>query len=33
VQQAVARYLRKDSRLVVTVTPNPEAPIMGRVIP
>ena len=33
VQQAVARYLRKDARLVVTVTPNPEAPIMGRMIP
>ncbi len=31
VQQAAARYLRKDGRVVITVTPNPEAPIMGRV--
>ncbi|MES1206293.1 MAG: pitrilysin family protein [Pseudomonadota bacterium] len=33
VQQAAARYLRKDGRVVVTVTPNPDAPIMGRVKP
>jgi predicted Zn-dependent peptidase len=33
VQQAVTRYLRKDGRLVITVTPNPDAPIMGRVKP
>jgi zinc protease len=33
VQQAVARYLRKDARLIITVTPNPDAPIMGRVKP
>jgi zinc protease len=32
VQQAAARYLRKDARVVITVTPNPEAPIMGRVV-
>ncbi|MEP6653089.1 MAG: pitrilysin family protein [Myxococcales bacterium] len=31
VQQAAARHLRKDARVVITVTPNPEAPIMGRV--
>jgi predicted Zn-dependent peptidase len=30
VQSAVAQYLRKDGRVVVTVTPNPDAPIMGR---
>lgn len=33
VQAAVAQYLRKDGRVVVTVTPNPDAPIMGRVKP
>ncbi|HEY4187353.1 MAG TPA: pitrilysin family protein [Polyangia bacterium] len=33
VQGAVAQYLRKDGRVVVTVTPNPDAPIMGRVKP
>jgi zinc protease len=31
VQQAVAQYLRKDARIVITVMPNPDAPIMGRV--
>ena len=30
IQAAAAQYLRKDGRVVVTVTPNPEAPIMGR---
>jgi zinc protease len=30
VQAAVGQYLRKDGRVVVTVTPNPDAPIMGR---
>ena len=33
VQNAAAQYLRKDGRVVVTVTPNPDAPIMGRVKP
>ncbi len=33
VQQAVTRYLRRDARLIITVTPNPDAPIMGRVKP
>jgi zinc protease len=32
-QQVVARYLRRDARVVIMVTPNPEAPIMGRVKP
>ncbi|HEX2657639.1 MAG TPA: insulinase family protein, partial [Polyangia bacterium] len=31
VQAAAAQFLRKDGRLIVTVTPNPDAPIMGRV--
>lgn len=31
VQQTAARHLRKDARVIITVTPNPEAPIMGRV--
>ena len=31
VQAAATQYLRKDGRVVVTVTPNPDAPIMGRV--
>ncbi|HEX3697301.1 MAG TPA: pitrilysin family protein [Polyangia bacterium] len=30
-QKVAAQYLRKDARVVVTVDPNPEAPIMGRV--
>ncbi|HVR60813.1 MAG TPA: pitrilysin family protein [Polyangia bacterium] len=30
-QAAAAQYLRKDARVIVTVDPNPEAPIMGRV--
>jgi predicted Zn-dependent peptidase len=30
-QRAAQQYLRKDARVVVTVEPNPEAPIMGRV--
>jgi zinc protease len=33
VQSAAAQYLRKDGRVVVTVTPNADAPIMGRVKP
>jgi zinc protease len=31
VQNAVGQYLRKDGRVVITVTPNPDAPIMGRI--
>jgi predicted Zn-dependent peptidase len=31
VQQVSGQYLRKEGRLVVTVDPNPDAPIMGRV--
>jgi predicted Zn-dependent peptidase len=31
VQQAAVQYMRKEGRLVVTVDPNPDAPIMGRV--
>jgi zinc protease len=30
-QRYAAQYLRKDARLVVTVDPNPQAPIMGRI--
>jgi zinc protease len=30
-QQCAAKFLRKDARLVITVDPNPQAPIMGRV--
>ncbi len=33
VQLAASRYLRKDARLIITVTPSPDAPIMGRVKP
>jgi zinc protease len=33
VQAAAQQYLRADGRVVVTVQPNPEAPIMGRVKP
>ena len=33
VQAAASQYLRKDGRVGVTVTPNPDAPIMGRVKP
>jgi len=33
VQATAGQYLRKDGRVVVTVTPNPDAPIMGRVKP
>jgi zinc protease len=28
---AASQYLRKEGRVVITVTPNPEAPIMGRI--
>jgi zinc protease len=31
VQRAAQQYLKKDGRVVITVEPNPEAPIMGRV--
>jgi predicted Zn-dependent peptidase len=31
VQHVAQRYLRKDARVIVTVDPNPDAPIMGRV--
>jgi zinc protease len=30
-QRVAAQYLRKEARVVVTVAPNPDAPIMGRV--
>lgn len=30
-QKTAAQYLRKDARVIVTVDPNPDAPIMGRV--
>jgi zinc protease len=33
VQAAAKQYLRPDGRVIVTVHPNPEAPIMGRVKP
>jgi len=33
VQAAAAQFLRQDGRLIVTVVPNPDAPIMGRVKP
>ena len=32
VQQAAGKYLRRDARVLVTVMPNPDAPIMGRVV-
>ena len=32
VQRAAQQYLKKDGRVVVTVAPNPDAPIMGRVV-
>ena len=31
VQRAAQQYLRKDGRVVITIDPNPDAPIMGRV--
>ena len=31
VQRAAQQYLKRDSRVVVTVDPNPDAPIMGRI--
>jgi len=31
IQRVAAQYLRKEDRVVVTVDPNPDAPIMGRV--
>jgi zinc protease len=30
-QKYAAQFLRKDARLIITVDPNPQAPIMGRV--
>jgi zinc protease len=30
IQRAAQQYLKKDARVVVTIDPNPEAPIMGR---
>jgi zinc protease len=30
-QRTAAEYLKKEARVIVTVDPNPEAPIMGRV--
>ena len=31
VQRVMQQYLKKDARVVVTITPNPDAPIMGRI--
>jgi predicted Zn-dependent peptidase len=31
IQKYAAQFLRKDARLVITVDPNPNAPIMGRI--
>ena len=31
IQRAAQQYLRKDGRVIVTIDPNPEAPIMGRI--
>jgi predicted Zn-dependent peptidase len=31
VQRVAQQYLKKDARVVVTIDPNPEAPIMGRI--
>jgi predicted Zn-dependent peptidase len=31
IQRAAQQHLRKDARVVVTIDPNPEAPIMGRI--
>jgi len=31
VQRAAQQYLKKDSRVIVTIDPNPDAPIMGRI--
>jgi predicted Zn-dependent peptidase len=31
IQRYAAQLLRKDARLIITVDPNPQAPIMGRV--
>jgi len=31
VQRATQQYLKKDARVVVTIDPNPDAPIMGRI--
>ena len=31
IQRAAQQYLRKDARVVVTIDPNPDAPIMGRI--
>jgi zinc protease len=31
VQRAAQQYLKKDGRVVITIDPNPDAPIMGRI--
>jgi zinc protease len=31
VQRAAQQYLKKDARVIVTIDPNPDAPIMGRI--
>ena len=31
IQRAAQQYLKKDGRVVVTIDPNPDAPIMGRI--
>ncbi|HEY7370862.1 MAG TPA: pitrilysin family protein [Polyangia bacterium] len=31
VQRVAQQYLKKDARVIVTIDPNPEAPIMGRI--
>ena len=31
IQRAAQQYLKKDARVVVTIDPNPDAPIMGRI--
>ncbi len=32
IQRVAQQVLRKDGRVIITVTPNPQAPIMGRVV-
>jgi zinc protease len=31
IQRAAQQYLKKDARVIVTIDPNPDAPIMGRI--
>ena len=33
IQKAAGQYLRKNGRIIINVTPNPQAPIMGRIKP